>query len=414
MPVRKVKYNRKRANTRLLTLHGGTILGYGKRSTLVYTIDDLLKHLPRVLRICIVSFTSSPKAKGRRDPPRCLSGGAISIDSKLSQDQGLQNVAIKDCGESAKAMSAVVGEVAWNQKVHKWFEQANALGLTSLHPATSHLEIIHRRAPAQSSFRTTNRVITVSQDGTTIINNKSSDETSNPVSAMIQKRVLPVYRECDGSLFDLNIMHRLTEPELMLMCRRVLQFLQVLHAKQHIHMDVKPDNILFVYDDTTRAYDFCLSDYETLEAANQIASRIRRKGRFPQGTDTYMSPMLTADDTENKVYHNFIAVAKVCLDTDLSNTEFEAIVHAAKKNIDRNIYKVDLHSLALSLLDLILPAPLSANTNSPIEHARILRNALKKFPKTKKLLPRLMFFNARTDFYDAESALAALVEMSSR
>lgn len=391
--------------------HGGTILGYGKRSTLVYTVEDLLKHLPRVLKICIASFAL--KNSKRAPPPRCFYGGTISIESKLINDAALQSVAIKDCGESPKALSSVIGEVTWNQKVHKWFSQANAIALTSLHPATSHLEVIHRRAPIQSSSRVTNRVKTLSRDATTILKNKSSDRTpSDPSVATIQKRVLPVYRECDGSLIDLNIMHRMQETELLLMCTRVLQFLVVLHAKHHIHMDIKPDNVLFTFTPDEEAYDFCLSDYETLENATQVAARVRRKGQFPQGTDGYMSPLLTIDDVENRVHPMFRAVAKVCRNKDVTASHLIGMIDAAKKNIDANIYCVDLHSLALTLLDIILPVyPASSSSHEDI--VRTLRTALKSFPRIKALLSKLMYLGAGQDddptaFRDAASALAAV------
>jgi hypothetical protein len=406
---------------------GGTILGYGKRSTLVYTIEDLLKHLPRVLKICIASFAL--KNSKRTPPLRCFYGGTISIESKLNKDEALQSVAIKDCGESPKALSSVIGEVVWNQKVHKWFSQADAIVLTSLHPTTSHLEVIHRRAPAQLSSRATNRVKTLSRDATTILNNKSSDRmASDPSMSTIQKRVLPVYRECDGSLIDLNIMHRMQESELLRMCTRVLQFLVLLHAKHHIHMDIKPDNILFTFTSEVAnnknsvgavvACDFCLSDYETLEIATQVAARIRRKGQFPQGTDGYMSPLLTIDDVENIVHPMFRAVAKVCSNKEITASHLITMIDAAKKNIDANIYCVDLHSLALSLLDIILPV-YPASSSSHEDCVRTLRTALKNFPRIKTLLPKLMYLGGGADddptaFRDAASALAAVQALMSR
>ncbi len=389
---------------------GGTILGYGKRSTLVYTVEDLLKYLPRVLKICVASFA----VNRRRPPPRCIYGGTISVESKLMNDEALQSIAIKDCGESPKAMSAVVGEVSWNQKVHKWFSQANALALTSLHSHTSHLEVMHRRAPTQTSFRTTNRVQTMSKEATTILNNKSSDRVSNPLSTTIQKRILPVYRECDGSLVDLNIMRRMKENELLQMSKRVLEFLVLLHSKQHIHMDVKPDNILFTFNDTTGTHDFCLSDYETLENATQVAARVKRKGEFPQGTNGFMSPLLTLDDTENKVYHLFSAVAKVCAGVDVSTSEFGKVIRTAKMDISLHIYKADLHSLALTLLNIILPDSLLSGHDGKHDGVRVMRTSLKQFPRIRTLLPRLMFFDKSNELQDAASALAAVMALMQR
>lgn len=388
---------------------GGSVLGYGKRTTVVYTVDDIADEIPDLQRVCITDH-----ARGAGTPRvQCIEGSPSKIVSSLLRATddvrrrthfasavraqkgkaaaavaaaGAQ-VAIKDCGDAAAAES----EVLLNARVFSWFTRAKALHLTTLHPRISYLEAF--------------------ADGD-------------------KRHVLPVYAALDGNLNDLALVSDIHEDELLQMAERVLEFLAVLHAHGHIHMDIKPDNILFAYLESDDALasdelDFRLSDYETIEDASYVASRVTSSTprKFSQGTDGFMSPLLTADgdDSANRVYPRFQAVANACRCAGVfaygaksvlrsgrhrqKNDKQEhglwaALFSAAKDDVANCIWKVDLHSLGLTLLDLMVPPD---NDDSQSNQSTVDR---RRYPRLAKLLPRLMFFRTR-DLWTAQAALLA-------
>lgn len=285
-------------------------------------------------------------------------------------------------------------------------------------------------------------------------NSSNSSNSKNPGEAAyedesvysLERRRLPVYRALDGCVAELVLVMDMPEQDLLLMSCRVLQLLVLLHSNGCIHMDIKPDNILYIASGrkppgrrsmaqqqgnsssssmggdgssaartgkrTTRAaaededdqvkFDFRLADYETVEEATFVAAHVQRSTlhSFSQGTDGYMSPLLTADDSSNGVYPRFEAVARAC-GVPRPAVGWAGFFERAKQKIGRHIYRIDLHSLGLTLLDMMrLGDP--ASPESFMDAAR--------YPRLRKLIPHLMFMRKGRDFDSAAEALRAFIQ----
>lgn len=368
---------------------GGAILGYGRRTTIVYTADDLTEVLPGLFKVCLVDHVH------KNHDGKCLR------PEEVTSCADLQGLAIKDTGVTNKVEA--LREARWNARVFQWFERVQKAELTTLHPRYNHLHVAYAPAPTPRAGTL------VFRDASTSTSTSTSKAPRTPrphpqtsPGADVVERVLPLYREFDGSLTDLMITNPVQDHVLVAAACSVLDFLTVLHAHGHVHLDVKPDNILFEYVNARPR--FRLSDYETLERAEHVVAQVRRVHRFVQGTDGYMSPLLTLDDSDNKVFPQFRAVAAV---ERIASARTDAQLHAmfaeAKAAIAHNVYKTDLHSLALTMMDVMTHA---------VEEKESPKHIKRRFPRAWALLPRLLFFRKNIDFASAAVALSAALELA--
>jgi serine/threonine protein kinase len=206
---------------------------------------------------------------------------------------------------------------------------------------------------------------------------------------------LVLYRAFDGDVSYVKLGVR----DLWGIAAAVLGALEVLHGKGMVHLDVKPHNVLWRGDAPPHGapdksggggMSFVLGDYGVMASA-AATFRNAVRGGGPSGTDGYISPLLLADDEENDVFPAFQRVATMVSFDPLVGTSLDAVwgAYFKKHRVQEvgDICKADLHSLALTLLQL-------ARTND-----LVLGKALVEF------LGRLMFFRP-DDHFTAANALA--------
>lgn len=255
-------------------------------------------------------------------------------------------------------------------------------------------------------------------------------------------RIHLVYRRVEGSLsnaaligiFDERIFRRLTDA--------VLSFLGQLHAHQFLHLDIKPSNIGYTVGSSSKrrrgttppssqhllpsssSVQFMVGDYGLVTRMDRVFSDLRKHGTYHTGTRGYISPLLVPivhDSCNRWVHHKFDDVMRAGSvdlgskwtplyqerakqdeqqrDGDKKGSAVRAFwdeyfSHYARKMLSLPspsfLAKVDLHSLALTLYDLI----------PDHRRAAALRDG-------DGIIPRLMFFR-KHDLYDARIALHEL------
>ena len=168
--------------------------------------------------------------------------------------------------------------------------------------------------------------------------------------------------------------------------------LSVLHANRAVHLDVKPQNVLF-----SRAPDrIVLADYGLVASTSAVLVNAIRGGS-PSGTDGFISPLVIREDDENNVYPRFAAVAAATglPDAPLNPAGWRRFFDRHTVRREDDVYKADLHSVALSLMEIM----------------RWNRMDLQDHPAITRFLARLMFFR-RGDFRTAKAATAAAKKLA--
>lgn len=392
---------------------GGVTLGSGREGTWVYTVDDVLQRLPRGGSLCAWPFEATGVtgmgeecgAERGRPPqrPRCSTGRDVN---ELMRALRERRCAVKDIPHEADARY----EAVLNERVRSWFARAGALEYAPFDAVFNCMDIVGARTRAAPHVPT--------------------------------HRVL-LLRGADG---DASMMHQrvtLTATDLLWCAHDVLSALCVIHANDAMHMDVKPQNVLWTWRGSHssrasgggglagRRFTFVLADYGLASHFRAVSVHMARGGT-PSGTEGFISPLLLRNDHENNVYPRVQWLATVAPGAvpgaaaaggGADRTRLERFwnryfarqrervysattpamptahtrAHVDAAQADPASYKAlvckaDLNSLALTLLHVMQRAGL--------DNARTLRAR----PVLAQLLQRLMFFRA-TDFKSADEAL---------
>jgi hypothetical protein len=365
--------------------NGGATLGLGRSGTRVYTVDDFAMRYPTARTLCVNSHVPDT-------PPTCenaMVGGATPVT--MSTHLLPPDCAIKDVRNEWDAMF----ESTLHQRIHGWFHAAGALAHTPLHPTINSADVTFL---AGRDTTVTHRLI--------------------------------IMRAMAGDCDDM----RLPPRHVAQFAEGVLQALVVLHAQGALHLDIKPANVLrrrktAPNASTPDAPQFVLGDYDLLLPARVLLSDLAARRSTSVGTTGFMSPLLTSDDDTNDTYHAFQLVAAavpraLALEERTAETpsahnaiakrthfwedyfrvQRERIRNAPTEEAGaRLLQKVDLHSLALSMLDM-LRAGAPPDTRSVWEQPRTLRAYA---PSLSRFISRLMFFK-KSDLHSAAQALDAL------
>lgn len=352
---------------------GGAELGTGREGTVVYTSDDLLLMYPEMERVCVWEYGDViPECGDTRSSPIVT---------------GEEMVAVKDLHDNG----AAIAESTLHEMVHGWFREDGKLHLSPLHPTHNCADIVW------GDGRRRHRVL--------------------------------FFRAMAGD----TAMLRLGPRDMVELAVSVLQALAVFHARDHLHLDVKPHNILYAFKGDTGdekssssshkkakgkkakgnndssfsggdRYDFVLADYG-LMATSKETVRNMYAGGSPSGTDGYLSPLLlSADGAAEPAIPPFERVAgAVRLKQPLGWGTFFAKRRAMLT--EASGVKADLHSLALTLLKLLRSSKAAAG-----EGSELLSNPVPptgdRWEPMVRFIARLMFFR-KTDLHTAATALAA-------
>ena len=284
---------------------GGAVLGRGRGYTVVYEYHDVPSHAIT----CVGTWASSGNGSG------CSTDLATPVASPLAEHELAKlnkaigsTLALKDIQNVAEVQE----ELKNNRIVFGVFGKARALGLTSLHPVVEYVRV---------------------GGGASYYPNK----------------VLVGLRRFDG---DLGLVRRMQLTNVWTLARDVLRFLAILHASDYVHMDIKPENI---YCNST-ARKFVLGDYNIIEPFAKIIYKLRKhwSNNFSQGTAGYMSPMLNVDDAIDDGTGVVFKIHRMLHETGVSLERDDLVDYMKKKKrfIKKNVRKIDMHSLAITLYDV--------------------------------------------------------------
>lgn len=257
------------------TTSGGAIIGWGHDENMVYTIDEIANLYPDATAVKLVTGTGEPKRDSKGEHLEDRSSDIISLVDIVSTRQGVhlqQGIALKHVSDVLEYLY----EFGINLNVREMFLAADLM----------HYTVVHDRYDTAH--------ILMSVRGSDIHNNDKSD-------AVISKEL--IYKRMVGSVHELD---STDEDILLVIMRNCLMFLCVLHKQGIIHMDIKPENIL--YDIESGNVRCILADYGFLTPMSHVFSRLKKEGSFFQGTVGYISPLLMSDDDENRVYDKFSRV----------------------------------------------------------------------------------------------------------
>ena len=384
----------------MLLLLGGAVLGHGKEESIVVTPDELPKLLPGTHRWC--AYMCDPK-KGRVTSIDCVEVRHARGTAKWRHFQTIidpASVAIKLIRNGEPA-----NEIYMNTLVRKWFRSnhVDRDRLTTLHPDIDRIDVFHHVGQRKNLVKTTMMVM-----------QKRAGDMSSFMRASARAKNM-----------DLSETRRVV----INMARRVLEFLVVAHRHGYMHMDIKPKNILY-HSHNMDAMDFCLADYGDMFDVPTVLRELtgsastRDSLSLSIGTDGYMSPLLkrAGDDAHNGVYRYFRLMTELGADGQqtgggppsnglktsksmsidrMSKAAWAQMFAAAKKVIKKWYPKVDMHSLAFTILKCI-----------DIVHEADTMLTMPENADLRSFITHLMFFRSGVDFASTEEALAFVNDMN--
>ncbi|PNG99806.1 hypothetical protein TSOC_014405 [Tetrabaena socialis] len=209
-----------------------------------------------------------------------------------------------------------IGEIERNIRVHKWLSERKFMNLCALHPTVSHLSVY------------------------------AKEDSVTDLIAL---------RQMDG---DVKHLKGMTEHEVYELAGTTITVLNVLHKNKHLHMDIKPANILHGRDMEDGRRNFAVTDYGIVESMVDVATLVRGKGY--SGTLGYMSPMLLETDEHNRVFLKFNDILSRARGVELTLDALELTFRAKREQLQTHNFaendadfglfaKIDLQSLGLTL-----------------------------------------------------------------
>ncbi|PNG99280.1 Serine/threonine-protein kinase PknB, partial [Tetrabaena socialis] len=284
------------------------VLGEGKRGSFVFKSRCIKDYVLRGESVCENMYDNYPSRCGALEQERTpLHGPSDSTYPLPSRHQQLKLV-LKINENALETMD----EIYRNSQVHKWLSEKKFMNLCALHPTVSHLSVYDK------------------------------DDRVTDLIAL---------RQMDG---DVKHLKGITEREVYELAGTTITVLNVLHKNKHLHLDIKPANILHgrdVADPYSR--NFAVTDYGILTSMEDVARMVQTTGY--SGTLGYMSPMLLATDEHNRVLPKFKDILYRARGVELSLEELELTFRAKREQLRQNdadfglFAKIDLQSLGLTL-----------------------------------------------------------------
>lgn len=326
---------------------GGDVIGKGHDGNIVYTMDDLVLMFPSYKFITLESEFDADIVK---------TVSAVEIMTTYEGAMLQQSIALKHVADPFEAAY----EVSINGLVRRQFEHAGLLPVTVLHPM---YDVVRVLTSASSQWEETAGNDAVPKE---LVYKRMLGSVTHFRSQQKQKRQ-PAVATADPA--------RGVTPHLLIsVARSVLAFLCVVHVNGYLHMDVKPDNILYDLGGSggsgSRGTINCvLADYGLITPMADVFKFVKKKGSFYQGTSGYISPLLTRDDEDNRVYAKFTEIVQQSSsmmpfagggtspqqqhDNELDAFWFNFFEHQKRRLPDpQALAKTDLQSLALTLHSL--------------------------------------------------------------
>lgn len=270
------------------------VKGKGKTGSLVFTIDCVPKLLPEATHFCDVKYASEKVND-------C--GNGAWLLSKRSSDSLLK---------INKLDSDTAEEIAANRKVYRWLSRQHFIHFTSLHAVSSHVTAM--------------------------------DDNRNVIDTLL------VLNRMDGDVSKL----RMTIRDIANVAKNTLIVLHIIHDNGHLHLDVKPKNIIYSKPIDGSETKFALADFGILEDMALVYKDLMDSDY--SGTYGFMSPLLLdGDDSRNRVYPVFRMVANESSGTSVTDAGLAELFRRERMQLNdkRRLPKIDLHSTGLTLFSLL-------------------------------------------------------------
>lgn len=339
----------------------------GANGTQVYTIDELADVHPDMTKLWVHGFQEGPDSA--ITPKLCVGRDGTEVTEELGaflKEMNWKQVVLKEVARQEYAKH----EIMHHNRLFSWFGES--LGFTSLHPNIQFILI--EENPPEDFF------ITLRTDSPAV------------------QTLLVVSRLMDGHILGLT----LTKNELLEVAGNVLLVLSCFHANESLHMDVKPTNIFWEWGPSrltsVHSRNFCLGDYDLVTEASFVRDYLHADNfeAMVRGTVGFMSPLLTEDEhTETYTYPIFEFVARQRQVFPSNEMPIWRDYFRTHRQMT-DVYKVDLHSLALALFKTAVPQ--NDLTTLTQDQLGLIQGPL------GQILARLMFFREQ-DFTDANDAI---------
>ncbi|PNH10527.1 hypothetical protein TSOC_002730 [Tetrabaena socialis] len=288
------------------------LIGKGKTGSYVFTSDCIQDFVRHGKLICENLYENYLKRN-------CLDSEKYDVGTKPPHNLVLK---INDKADETRM------EIAANNKIHSWLSKRSLLRLSALHPTISTISVF--------------------------------DDANNMAADLVALRPM------DG---DVSRLTDLTAQELLLLTKNALTVLYIIHEEKYMHLDIKPPNILYTSRKVGEERLFAVADYGILESMVGVHSFLARKSY--SGTLGYMSPLLLENDDANQVFPKFSRIFRKTRGSELCTEAMRALFYAKRKEfnlqdpreqrgtpaslstLERLFPKIDLHSLGLTLYDLV-------------------------------------------------------------